>query len=619
MLSSDDVPDVASVSRSDPELLTETGAEVDEIDAVEDISYGSGPDPAADGYNILEGYVGLDFSEETPCSASGHQVPFKVLIERDSNTILAIYADWDIEEDLPELVEKESEYPQALSPEVGLEEDATFREPENYQEVLDTLDELLQDFRPERLEHIVQYNFLPGFGSMGIGLIHAVGDLDDAATDLLQTISTAGKFASTQGGFVSNQVGHKGTILTTSPGIYEPIDLSPEELNKAFYTPPFRDPAASLYQVLGMVIEAGKSYTSTTEALTGDAPSTGPVGTMSLLVEQGSKVYSGIHKRIHNVKRVEYEILHRLTRTWLAEDGYPYPLEDGSEPEVMWDDFNAGLAILPVSDPNISSGQQKIANAQALLELANTHPELFNIYEANRRMLEALRVPDINAVLIDPEEFSQPADPASENAIALVGRPLKVHPAENHQAHIVVHEALKADQSVVQLPEEILGPLLMSIDNHVAIHRAYDYLARMGVQPDMLPFLEASPGQDPLPDLPVQMLNQVAQQQAQLVANVDMNGQVQPPQPPPTPEQIKMQEEAQLFQQRLEHKDADHQQKQQHTEEDHRQDMGHEQERLQIKEREMNLEMQAAEQQAALDREKTIADRLTAKKKSDDK
>lgn len=371
---------------------------------------------------------GFEDTDETG-EETGVKLPYVVTIERDSRKILRIERDWD-------------------------------------------------EFDPRRLRlrRYVHYKFLPGLGFYGYGYLHLIGNLAQAATGAVRALLDAAAFASMQGGFKAADVKAEAGSIVLEPGVYKDVGMTSDELARAFYTPPYREPSPALYQLLGTLIEAGRGFTGATEALTGTASSTGPVGTMVALIEQGTKVMSGIHKRLHKGQREELSILARLNGIHVPIEGYPYTTPDG-EGMVWQTDFDGRVDVIPVSDPNIFSAQQRIAIAQATLELANSAPQLYDIREAHRRMLEALRAPDIDGLLLDPENIPR-ADPVTENMLMMVGKPAKVYPDQNHQAHIAAHMAfMKHPQFGGERgAAKMVGEAMMA---HLAQHAAYLYRQRV--------------------------------------------------------------------------------------------------------------------------------------------
>lgn len=445
------------------------------------------------GYEMYEVHINLDLSSEKPWEPTSSMKPFMVFVEKSTETVLGIFADW---EDITD-GEKGPVY--------------------------------------DRVQHMVQYDYLPGFGAYGFGLYHMIGDLDEAASELLVTIINAGNFASAQGGLVSQQVAPNGLDINIQPGVYQSTEIPIEDLRNAFFTPDFKPPSPVLHQALVMLVDSAKSYANTTEAMTGSAQSTGPVGTMALLVEQGSKVYSGIHKRVHNSKKIEYQILYRLIKLHLAQDGYPYPLDDGEDPGIMIEDFEEDFDVEPVSDPNISSNQQRIALQQAAYQIASDNPDFIDKRETARRLLEALRVPDYDSLFVDHIGYDRPLDPGSENAFLLIGKVVKTHPDEHHEAHIAVHMHFLNSPLFQRLPEEAKQPLYVAVQSHIMYHQAYLYL--QAIEAPYVNLEDPEDDESSVFTMPLRIVNEVSISQA-VKLGPSPSEQIEAPQPPPTPDQI---------------------------------------------------------------------------------
>jgi|GEM_PF-436847 len=303
--------------------------------------------------------------------------------------------------------------------------------------------------------------FLPGFGFYGFGLLHCIGNLGEAATEILNILLDSGAFATLQGGFKSKDAKLPGDI-TLEPGTWIDTEMSAEELAKAFYTPPFKEPSQVLNALLGTIVELGQRFAATTETMVGDAATTGPVGTMVAQIEQGSKVFSGIHRRLHRAFGEEFAHIAELNGENLPEM-YPYLMPDG-EQNVLRADFDGRVDIMPVSDPNIFSSAQRIAMAQTALQLAQSMPDIADRREAAVGLLTAMRFPNPEQVFPKKREARR-IDPVSEVASILLGRPVKAFFEQNHKAHNTVHQG-----HLQALPEQFQPLMQAHIMEHEAMH-----------------------------------------------------------------------------------------------------------------------------------------------------
>ena len=249
---------------------------------------------------------------------------------------------------------------------------------------------------------------------------------------------------------------------------------------------PFKEPSGTLFNLLGLIVQAGQRFASTADLNVGDVNPNAPVGSTVALIEQGSKSFSAIHKRLHYSQGQEFKMLARLNAEYLPES-FNFAVAGASE-TVYAADFNERIDIIPVSDPNIFSTAQRIAQAQAILEMARSAPQLHDLYEAYKRMYEAIRIPNIQEVLKEPAEAAR-LDPIDENMSIMYGKPIKAFPEQNHDAHIAVHTQFLSDPSLAGNPAARgLQPVLIA---HIAEHIALLYRQRM----------EAGIGM-PLPNLP---------------------------------------------------------------------------------------------------------------------
>jgi hypothetical protein len=349
------------------------------------------------------------------------------------------------------------------------------------------------------------YKYLPGFGFYGLGLLHLIGSLAEATTGSVRALLDSAAFANMQGGYVSNDAKFQPGDEHIAPGEYKEVNMSAEELARAFYTPPFKQPSPAMTRLLELLIEAGKSFSSSTEVLTGDASNTGPVGTTIALIEQGSKPFSAIHRRLHMAAAEEFKLRAELNHEFLP-DQYPYKVED-HDSVVLRQDYDGRVDIIPVSDPNIFSSTQRIAQAQALVELSDSHPQLYNQMEVHERFLRAIRIPDYEQCLNKQQKVR--LDPVTENMQIMQGQGANAFIDQDHDAHIKTH--INFINGLQPEALEMVGPIMQS---HLAEHYAFKYWVEMNRQMGgQLP----QPGQfSPENPLPPEIDQQIAQMAAQV-------------------------------------------------------------------------------------------------------
>jgi len=331
-----------------------------------------------------------------------------------------------------------------------------------------------EDERKKRRDWFVSYRFLPSVGFYGFGLYHMIGGLGKAATGALRALLDSAAFANMQGGFkLKGRV--SGGDMDISPGEFIDLDATVDDVNKAIMPLPFKEPSAALFSLLGMIVDAGQRFASTADLNVGDASPNAPVGTTVALIEQGSKAFSAIHKRLHNSQGHEFKLLAKLNAENLPEQ-FEFSTNSGSE-IIYAKDFDDRVDVIPVSDPNIFSASQRIAQAQAVLEMARSAPDLHDMYEAYKRMYEAVRIPNIDEILKAPEEAAR-LDPIDENMAVLYSKPIKAFPEQDHESHIAVHIQFLQDPSLGGNPQmnKAVMPIFLA---HIAEHIALLYRTRM--------------------------------------------------------------------------------------------------------------------------------------------
>ena len=369
------------------------------------------------------------------------------------------------------------------------------------------------DERKKRRDWFVSYKFLPGLGFYGFGLYHIIGGLGKASTGALRALLDSAAFANMQGGFkLKGRV--SGGEIDVNPGEFIDLDATVDDVKKAVMPLPFKEPSAVLFQMLGYMAEIGQRFASTADLNVGDVNPNAPVGSTVALIEQGSKSFSAIHKRLHYSQGQEFKLLAKLNAENLPES-FEFSVTGASQ-TINASDFDKRIDVVPVSDPNIFSTAQRIAQAQAILQMANAAPELHDKYEAYKRMYEAIRVPNIDEILEEPQKASR-ADPIDENMVVMYGKAIKAFSDQDHESHIAVHAQFLSDPSLGGSPMvKAVQPILIA---HIAEHVALLYRSRMqasiGVGLPNLPDLR-----DPkfkLDDIDPQLDLTISQRAAQVV------------------------------------------------------------------------------------------------------
>ena len=362
-----------------------------------------------------------------------------------------------------------------------------------------------------RQKYFVHYKFLPGLGFYGFGLVHMLGGLTRTATAALRALLDAGTLSNLPAGFKSRGLRVRDDEEPLMPGEFRDVDAPGGDLRNALLPLPYKGPDATLFQLLGFVVDAGRRFAAIADMKVGDGSQANPVGTTMALLEQGSKVMSAIHKRCHYAQKEEFQLLAKLFATTHPPE-YPYNVAGGNS-MIKQQDVDDRVDVLPVSDPNIFSMSQRIMLAQTQLQLAQAAPDVHNLYEAYRRMYMALGVQDIES-LLPPPSGPQPLDPGVENSQSLMLGQLTVFPDQDHLAHIEAHRAFMSSYLVRNNPQ--VATILQA---HVVEHTSA--MARQEVMAESGPALQAQIqkfGGDVPPELQAQFQAQLEKQVAVKVA-----------------------------------------------------------------------------------------------------
>ena len=389
----------------------------DEIDRID----GFEPNQIDYDCTLLECHVDLDLSGyeelDDEGEATGIKVPYIVTISQDNGQILSIRR--------------------------------------NYAE---------DDERKRKINYFVHYKFLPGFGFYGLGLIHTIGGLARSATSSLRQLIDAGTLSNLPAGFKARGLRIRDDDDPLQPGEFRDVDAPGGAIRDSLMPLPFKGPDQTLFNLLGFVVQAGQRFATITDMKVGDGNQDAAVGTTIAMLEQGSRVMSAVHKRLHYAMRLEFKILARVMSESLPQE-YPYSVA-GDDSSVMAKDFDDRVDIVPVSNPNVFSQAQRIALAQTKLQLAGAAPELHNMHEIYRDMYEALGVTDVERIMQAlPDSEPRPTDPAQENINALDAIQLNAFTGQDHQSHIMAHLVFGASPMVAQM-----APVAISLQKHIMEH-----------------------------------------------------------------------------------------------------------------------------------------------------
>ncbi len=323
----------------------------------------------------------------------------------------------------------------------------------------------LGDLMKRKVQYFVHFKFLPGLGFYGFGLIHMIGGLSRTATSALRQLLDAGTLSNLPAGFKMRGIRIRDDAQSIQPGEFRDVDAPGGNLRDSFMMLPFKEPSQTLLQLMGVVVNAGQRFASIADLQVGDGNQQAAVGTTVALLERGSRTMSAIHKRIYSALKNEFKILARVFKLYLPQE-YPYDVVGGQK-MIMQSDFDDRVDIVPVADPNIFSQTQRISLAQTELQLAQSNPQMHNMYSAYRNMYEALGVKDIDQVLIRPQQ-PMPKDPALEHIDALGGAQFQAFPGQDHRAHITAHLNFMATNIARNNPM-VMASLEKNIFEHISL------------------------------------------------------------------------------------------------------------------------------------------------------
>jgi len=332
-----------------------------------------------------------------------------------------------------------------------------------------------QEDDPKRLkiQHFVHYQYLPGLGFYGFGLIHMIGGLSRSATSLLRQLVDAGTLSNLPGGLKTRGLRIKGDDTPIMPGEFRDVDVPGGTIGENIQFLPYKEPSQTLYALLTTIVDEGRRFASLGDLNVADMNSEAPVGTTLALMERQMKVMSAIQARLHSSMHKEFVILTKIIHDFTPPE-YPY-FEEPDE-FLKSEDFDGRVDVIPVSNPNAATMSQRIMQYQAALQLAQQAPEMYDMPELHRQMLEVLGIENVDKV-IPLEEDIKPTDPISENMNFLNLKPNKAFEYQDHEAHIAVHMAGVQDPEFQEQSQNspASSTIMMAVDSHVREHLAFQY------------------------------------------------------------------------------------------------------------------------------------------------
>ena len=387
-------------------------------------------------FKLLEMHVDLDlegYEDEDDGEKTGIALPYVVTIERSTQTILAIRRNWNPD-----------------------------------------------DNTKQKRQHFVHYGYIPGFGFYHFGLIHLIGAFAKSGTMLLRQLVDAGTLSNLPGGFKTRGLRIKGDDTPIAPAEFRDVDVPSGTIRDNILPLPYKEPSQVLNQLMNQIIEEGRRFASAADLKVSDMSANAPVGTTLAILERTLKVMSAVQARIHYAMRQEFRLLKSIIRDY-TDDEYTYDPIDGT-PGVKKSDYDS-VDVIPVSDPNAATMSQKVVQYQAVMQMASANPQIFDLVELNRQMLDVLGIKNAEK-LIPSDKDVKAADPVTENMNIINMKPVKAFAYQDHEAHITTHMSFRDDpkirQMVGQNPQA--GAMLSAMEAHIAEHLAFEYKRQMEEQ-----------------------------------------------------------------------------------------------------------------------------------------
>jgi hypothetical protein len=333
------------------------------------------------------------------------------------------------------------------------------------------------DDKKIKRQHFVHYQYIPGFGAYGFGLFHLIGGFAKSATSIMRQLVDAGTLSNLPGGLKSRGLRIKGDDTPIAPGEFRDVDIGSGALRDNILPLPYKEPSGVLFQLLGTIVEEGRRFAATADMKVSDMSAQAPVGTTLALLERQLKVMSAVQARMHYSFKQELKLLAGLIRDY-TEDDYEYDPETSAR-SAKQTDYDS-VDIIPVSDPNAATMSQRVVQYQAVIQMAQMAPDIYDLPQLHRQMLEVLGVKQAEKLVPLPED-ERPKDPVSENMAVLKGEPVKVFRSQDHQAHLQTHQSFIQDPTLAQMiGQNPRAPQMMgAIQAHIAEHVAYAYQQQM--------------------------------------------------------------------------------------------------------------------------------------------
>jgi len=420
-----------------------------------------------DRFELYEVHADLDlpgFEDADDEGPTGIALPYVVTMIRGTNDVLAIRRNWKEEDDL----------------------------------------QLKRD-------HFVHYQYIPGYGAYGFGLFHLIGGFAKSATSIMRQLVDAGTLSNLPGGLKARGLRIKGDDTPIAPGEFRDVDLGSGNIRDNILPLPYKEPSAVLAALMDKIVDEGRRFAATADLKISDMSNQAPVGSTLAILERTLKVMSAVQARVHYAFKQELQLLAGIIRDYTPVD-YEYEPEDGSR-NIKQDDYH-NVEVVPVSDPNAATMSQRVVQYQAVIQLAASAPQIYNLPMLHRQMLDVLGIKHADK-LVPLEEDQKPTDPVTENMNTLMGKPVKAFLYQDHESHIKVHMAAMQDPTVQQLvgqnpqAQMIMGAMQAHIAEHVGFAYRQKIEQALGVS---LP--------NPEDELPPQMEKEISRLMAEAAPQV---------------------------------------------------------------------------------------------------
>ena len=367
---------------------------------------------------------------------------------------------------------------------------------------------------PKKLRrmHFVHYQYLPGLGFYGFGLIHMVGGLAKSATSILRQLVDAGTLSNLPGGLKARGLRIKGDDTPIMPGEFRDVDVPGGAIRDNITFLPYKEPSGTLYQLLQNIVEEGRRFASMNDMKVSDMNNQAPVGTTLALLERNMKVMSAVQARLHASMRKEFEILVGIVRDF-TQPAYPYEMDDDEFIKV--EDFDNRVDVLPVSDPNASTMAQRIMQYQAAMQLATSAPQIYNMPELHRQMLETLGIRNVEDIIPDTDDI-KPVDPVTAVQNLINGKPVKAFSFQDHEAHIETIVAAQQNADILEQLEQSPNQNAILANASAYVNEHLTMMFRKQVEEEM--GIPLPPEGEPLPPEVEKRISDLVAEAAQRVA-----------------------------------------------------------------------------------------------------